>query len=235
MRGISKLIEPPQLGIDRKPGLRFVRLDRAAIIGSLGAAIGSLSFTQYPATEILASFEEVDETLAILAGRYDFPREQNEPHIRTVLDLAPGSGAFAAWLYSRFPYAWVDMIQPDEDKAKMCAINGPPGSTCRTIELAAFYEEVRALVDAKRSELAAAMGDIKVKVPGIAVDAVHFEAESADVEADMILMPIDWAGVKLVFVDVRHGSRFAGAAHALDTRGFQPFAAGAKFQVWGRR
>lgn len=219
MRGIQRLIEPPQLGIERKPGLRFVRLP----------------FPHYPATELFVPFDDVNDVSEILRGRYDFERFKGEPNPRTVLDLAPGCGAFAAWFYSRFPYAWVDMIQPDEDMAKTCAINGPPGSTCRTIAPCDFFGEIRDLIAAKRTELAAAMGDINVKLPGVAVDAVHFGAESAGVLEDMKAMPIDWAGVKLVVVEVAHGTRFAGAAHAFASMRFEPLAAGAKFQVWGRK
>lgn len=106
-----------------------------------------ISIPFYPPTNFFAPREQCKAAVDVLQGGRGFARRRREPTIRRVLDFGAGNGAWTAYATLRWPYAWIDAYEPDEELRKILRVNAPPG--CRILEAAekvqdpSYYDCVR--------------------------------------------------------------------------------------------
>jgi hypothetical protein len=83
----------------------------------------------YPGAPMLYVLrEDHEDVTALLRGERDMVRDQGEPDVRRVLDFGAREGAFAVHCRLRWPYAWVDSVEPDQRLKRLCEANAPPGA-----------------------------------------------------------------------------------------------------------
>ncbi len=89
-------------------------------------AIGTVDFRGTP---FVGPRELIKASVAQLQGALcGVPPFEGEHHVRRVVSVGAGVGAWAAYAAHRFPYAWADLFEPDEELARYCRLNAPPGA-----------------------------------------------------------------------------------------------------------
>ena len=160
----------------------------------------------YPSTILYVSDRNVKSAMETLIGRFNFVRAPGEPGIRRLLDLAPHDGIFAAWFYSRFPYAWITMVEADEERQKLCVVNAPPGGRVVKADPQSFVTEVQ------------------TKNLALAFDAVHANW------GDFPVSHIHWDALKLAIIE--HEPSDLHYVHNCFVSDFDLVAADRGFTAW---
>ena len=63
----------------------------------------------------------------ILGGAYATAETKEDKKVKAILDLGAGCGEFAVWATKRWPNAWIDCFEDDEEAKRALYENLPPG------------------------------------------------------------------------------------------------------------
>ena len=81
------------------------------------------------AAPIYVPHDGYDDVASLMRGERGLMRDPgNEVEVRRVLDLGSNVGEFAVFCRLRFPYAWVDCVETNDERRAVCEMNAPAGT-----------------------------------------------------------------------------------------------------------
>ncbi len=125
---------------------------------------------------------------AALKGEWEYPAAPDNPHPRRVLDIGAGCGAFACWVFKRYVgEVFIDCYEPHPELARLCEINGPPGSRTHAVAVTSRQGpvKIRAALDWERGAFGESAG---IEVPALhpqdlpPADVIKCDARGGDLD-----------------------------------------------------